>query len=861
MIRFIDLDNGIVYNGNRPYIFWFDREQSTQMIYVKKICVLSDVQELHVSIPNNLVFRFLDMSRIDELSDLEINDFTYKNIEQLYTNSFISSGTEYTGLYVHMLYITACSENIGEFHEEFTLDNEQFEIAADFYAERENLKINLSNFGVEIPESIQNAVYDANVHEETKDNVLLNRKYKELLLNYWDIIANVGSYKSLLNSLKWFEYGDLVKLEEIWKHEEWGMNRFNREELNLLLTEKMRSTLANFSKTTHLGLYLALQKYLTVDGEVQYEKLDDITVTSTDGSGSVTTDRKIETDIDQDLLLDDEDVDIDQPNYQGLIGEMTPKLKNKLFKWSVEDLSLKMYLLGSFYESYFVPIHLDVIHSTIESIVFTNTIKCLNAHYMDRFDYMIDVDSFTCSVKDNSVYKLYDVEVQGYDDPRYHISVPNNDNIINTDMVNVYDRDTLDDNYPEDFIFGVTYDKVGSMKHDDEDSSDDTVNNRLKTYYLNRYNGIGVVIPFNCILHVEEDDFVNQETILVTNGDITRTLNKHTLYPYVQGKIEIKFNLLLTKEGENTITLYFSTAGGRSYIKTLHVTVVGDTRCNIKLYKVKSNKVLKGLNVNDYNDELSSNGYLNEFMKYVRPYNLYMYTHNRYVGDISEAEHPLPEFYQTFIPGVTQCGKDDDGVKYNRVIIFDSEALEHLSDTEIGELQSLFNVAKREIRDPNTETIIKTYYTLVSKSFVNDWDDDTKSKMDSIQQSLYGYVVRSSDGYFFQHHHLVELGACQESCQLGDDISYYTVTDKDTLCVVPDLKYSNVTYQETEWVFRNVSTAVPYEITMHSIKEPFVNDNVKSKLLPGFYDVIFRYRLDNGKEMEEVHLKSAFRKV
>ena len=43
---------------------------------------------------------------------------------------------------------------------------------------------------------------------------LLEKKFKELLVNYWDVIANKGSYKSLINSIKWFEYGDILKLRD-----------------------------------------------------------------------------------------------------------------------------------------------------------------------------------------------------------------------------------------------------------------------------------------------------------------------------------------------------------------------------------------------------------------------------------------------------------------------------------------------------------------------------------------------------------------------------------------------------------------------------------------------------------------------
>ena len=89
-----------------------------------------------------------------------------------------------------------------EYIDSFWIGDEEFLVGADFYQENESLRINASNMGMNIPPQIQGAVYDSNVHEEKHDNILINRKFKELVSNYWDLIANRGSYKSLINTLK-----------------------------------------------------------------------------------------------------------------------------------------------------------------------------------------------------------------------------------------------------------------------------------------------------------------------------------------------------------------------------------------------------------------------------------------------------------------------------------------------------------------------------------------------------------------------------------------------------------------------------------------------------------------------------------
>ena len=47
-------------------------------------------------------------------------------------------------------------------------------------------------------------------------------------------------------------------------------------------------------------------------------------------------------------------VAVDQTNYSGFIGEENPILIKVSKKWSQDDLSLKMYLVGNFFETYFM---------------------------------------------------------------------------------------------------------------------------------------------------------------------------------------------------------------------------------------------------------------------------------------------------------------------------------------------------------------------------------------------------------------------------------------------------------------------------------------------------------------------------
>lgn len=114
------------------------------------------------------------------------------------------------------------------------------------------------------------------------------------------------------------------------------------------------------------------------------------------------------------------------------------------------------------------------------------------------------------------------------------------------------------------------------------------------------------------------------------------------------------------------------------------------------------------------------------------------------------------------------------------------------------------------------------------------------------------------DDYIFVpgFHYLIELG--WESKSGDESLNYYTVTDNDTLCVIPDIGFGRY-INEFEWVFKNESTKE--EIVLpHSVKEPFILNTDPSPLKPGYYSIHFNYKLADGM-INNVVLNSAFRKI
>jgi hypothetical protein len=103
------------------------------------------------------------------------------------------------------------------------IENEDSQIIAEitFYGEGETederLRALLMSMGNDILPS-DSIIFDASdVKEENPDWTLINRKRKELLLEYSNIFPYMGSYKALINILKYYGYQN-VYMKEYWKN-------------------------------------------------------------------------------------------------------------------------------------------------------------------------------------------------------------------------------------------------------------------------------------------------------------------------------------------------------------------------------------------------------------------------------------------------------------------------------------------------------------------------------------------------------------------------------------------------------------------------------------------------------------------
>lgn len=797
MIQFIDIENnigstydgGIVVRNGAPvydesYIFWFPGGQSINMYYSLPICFASDKELIKVWNDSNSIFSLVNINILPD--NITINDVKYVDLKSLIIKTNANSplyirGTkdDATGMYLYMIYMICKSDTAGEYIETFHIDNDSYLVGADFYDENESLYINASNNGVELPVQIQSAIYCSNVREENTDNILLNRKLKELLSNYWNMIANKGSYKSLLNSLKWFEYGDIVHLKEIWKHVDFAKTVYDDKDINTIVSEEYEQYMYKFAKTANYALHLYRQKHTS-------------------------------------------EVD----------GENNPVLENIIPLWSWHDMALKMSMLGAFYETYFMPIHLNLIQSTIVDTVFMNNIKIHYGAMLSRDDSIFNIYSCNCNIKNGDLFFIGDVNIQVGPDTLFGIPA----------------GETYDDTH----ILGVD-NVVNTVKNDTD----------LKQFYSQLYNDRGCIIPIQ--ITIPEDDIINTELISTNYYDddgnkLWKHKKENKLYSAEDGNIHINFNLLYTHPGDYDIRMQFSAVSGKQYIKNINITIASPDTISIKTYKVVE-KNSTNITDNNWNYMFSNN-----FIPFSNTYSVqrqYIPNTDEFSGNTQSIirDKYITKLVQDYTENRYYMGIDPPQYSYKYITFgsglfgYGSETYIHLNhvfvikDTnEISELSNMYNIYTLPT---DTEGVL--YYIYISKKWYEDANntegiENVKYKDLAINNRL----LKSQYEYIPFYHELVEFAE-------GSNIDDYIITDKEMLCFVPDLKYSKFTPSpdQSEWELVNASNP-NIRVKINGSLGPVTANTERTLLPPGYYDIIYRFKSDDFSKTVTIVKKSAF---
>lgn len=226
-------------------------------------------------------------------------------------------------------------------------------VRADFYNEREELTINGKNLGISLPSEILKAVWNGSFYSDVFDEALYNEKLKEYLLNYMRLKVEKGNIQQAVSALKWFGWGDRLKIVKLLKNDNKVIAQYIRDFLNI--------TSDNLIRHKHfLGTGL-----LSVFFDITEETNKNTTQTWVDESNN-------------NVLIGE-----GKPIIESLIDKMTSvkydeddiEFYKPILEYNFTELSLKLSCLRTFYNKEFLPIHSMLHSASLQYHAWMNDIK------------------------------------------------------------------------------------------------------------------------------------------------------------------------------------------------------------------------------------------------------------------------------------------------------------------------------------------------------------------------------------------------------------------------------------------------------------------------------------------------------
>lgn len=622
MIKFIDLGNGLAYDGSQPYVHYIGNGLSTNVFYSKTFVMISDnPSDIYASTDSTFISLVNPDFRDSEGNLKELSEIESKSL-------YISKEAEYTTggvtYYIYQMQIVVRSETEGEVHDTIDLTHNDskitIEVAGDFYGEDEISKINLLNKGISIPDDIERAFYESDVHDMVRDNILMNEKNKELLLEYFRIFANRGSYESLINSKNFFGYGDLLRIEEYFNSiDDFNIKRMFARNMELEIFDDIYETIDLSAKTTYIGLMCALDGLKYENGEVVYKN----------------------------------DYKYDTAKEVNPLNEPVPELINVALKHTKDDMALKMTLVGNYFSSYFMPIHLDLINSTIENVVYSATIKIQRGARLMRSDFFNNLGTFDCSLRNDNVFYLKNETTYTYP------------STIARNYLDDFTSKVFDSQWePKVNIFGVDLVENGVFPIEPVTEDGVTVNrisdDNLKNFLMQTFSGVATIVPVKCKMPTMNT--IRRLHILIHRSvDGGQTFDFYdeliSRYPIEMSSYDLNFNILFKQFGVYHISFVFTQISSVDLIGNYIIEVHDDTRNEIRLQKLRRR-----------NDVATETGLYQTFAQEKVSFNRFMFTNGPLLKDMSEGSSIEPETYTQWLRKNTSL-IDDSGCGMNHTII------------------------------------------------------------------------------------------------------------------------------------------------------------------------------------------------
>lgn len=833
MIKFID-NSGNIYEGQSPYIHWVNGGgQSVGLWYDIKLMVISDDNSplICTGLSDESAFKFVDKTKLVEGVELsQILETTC-----LYSDDDIIT-IENVDYHIYQVIILCKSNNIGQFVDTFKMTAGESEIdvlvGADFYDLNEILSINLSNKGTDLPIYVEKALYDSNYNEANLNSILINQKFKELISNYIDIIDCKGSYKSLKNSLDWFDWGDNIKMYEVWKKSE---DSYFEKNVELILSDLYKHLLYTQSKTTYLSLVTALQRF---------------------------TD------------------DVDE--------EKNPVIEDISRKWSKEEISIKVSILGAFFERYFMPIHMDLKRASAEALVCSIPVKV-------KCGEVIEYDNY-----------LYDSAVVNIDMPP--VNVLGNLSGVSVDGNTMFGRPVGDEDEDKKYITPIGVKQLVDITNESYEGRWDTAGAKTKAAYGQLIGGVGVVIPVTVSIDLPSGDGISVEDIVLykpkPSEPISLTERKlfmseyiyyiltldNNKYSYIKidsyeltseqkqnavlekevlldptddspevikisqiSSVKFSFNLVSTTEETVSFTLTLRSLSGHTWTACATYKAVDVSGCRLDVFKI-DNEDYTGDTLN-FMDHMKGIPWASQY----NTIEVDSYTED----EINEGEIIPEKYHGKLITQYIPFKYTDETIsQYNELIVVKNPVI----DTAYS-YSWIDNNLRRDYWIWNRGEVIGGYHKYTYLIRKKGGNNDGTSLIPNLTQN--SPIIERHDWVFIPQLHkytnIMNIPMVVDENTGRYKINSFVFKNTDLLCVIPQFKKTlPIDDESVSWEFINKTTQehIIYKYdnkNLNGIATPIIANNKNNFLSPGYWTIVMRFRFVGDGKVHEIVRDSAFK--
>lgn len=380
-----------------PYIFWLNN-QYTQNLSIDNYYMLpirplvensrnGEIKAVSIKCNSN-IFKLVASKRIQEQQSLTIelkedssdfkSELVIDDILQVKDDEFtmlpfyvIGNSTE-EGTFTTTILISIYYDNDVQIHCPIT-------VGGVWVDEIEQLQINASNMGVNLPKDIIRAIYQSSLVNDKLDTALYNDKVKEYLINYMSIKGECGNTNSVINSLKWFGYGDKITLDKLIRTDNDLYNQYVHD--NLSLNNDIIKGFDNFVNTSLFTLVIKDNEDID---NVPFNFDEDFYGENNPQTQSL-FDKLIES------RYDEKDIVFYRPYYE----------------FTLQEMFLKLSCLKYYYQKYFLPMHVGIYSASIQHKEYCNDIKFTIKPFNKICSNLVILNDADVNVKfpeDNNIY-------------------------------------------------------------------------------------------------------------------------------------------------------------------------------------------------------------------------------------------------------------------------------------------------------------------------------------------------------------------------------------------------------------------------------------------------------------------------